>query len=287
MKYTIKDFHKQFPDDSACLQFIFDTRWPNGGKCEKCGKENCFHAVTGRKSYACAWCGFQLSPTEGTIYHKSSTSLKSWFFAMYLMSTAKNGVAAKELERQLGVTYKTAWRMAQQIRKLMEPVDHLPVLGTVEADETYFGGKRRGKRGRGAHNKVALMGVLERKGNLAVTVTENCQAKTLMPIIAKHAAPGSVVCTDEFNSYLRLAKAGYTHSSVHHTKGEWVRGLTHTNGIDGFWSQLKRSIHGTFHHVSRHYLSAYVNEFVYRYNLRESESTIFEVLTRSVAEQHA
>ena len=113
VKYTIKDFNEQFPDDRACMEFIFATRYPDGGTC-KCGKSNCFHPVQKRRSYACAWCGAQIYPTSGTIFHKSETSLKTWFFAMFLMSSSKNGVAALELQRQTGVTYKTAHRMPQR-----------------------------------------------------------------------------------------------------------------------------------------------------------------------------
>jgi len=146
VKYTINDFNAQFPDDRACLEFIFDTRFPDGGTC-KCGKTNCFHPVKNRRSYACAWCGAQVYPTAGTIFHKSETSLKTWFFAMFLMSSSKNGVAALELQRQTGVTYKTAHRMGHKIRQLMQSGGDL-FTGIVEADETYIGGKNRG-RGRG------------------------------------------------------------------------------------------------------------------------------------------
>lgn len=148
MAYSFKDFEAQFPDDAACLDFIYRQRWPKGAKCE-CGKEDCFYRITKRRAYSCSFCGAQIYPAAGTIFHKSETSLKSWFFAIFLMSASRNGVAAKELQRQLGVTYKTAWRMAREIRKLMHGNGSL-LSGVVEADETYIGGKREGKRGRGA-----------------------------------------------------------------------------------------------------------------------------------------
>ena len=159
MKYTVKDFHRQFRNDDDCLAFVYRSRWPNGPKCGKCGKSS-FHKVVGRRSYACI-CGHHLYPTAGTIFHKSPTPLKSWFFAMFLMTASKNGVSAKELERQLGVTYKCAWRMAHQIRLLMQEEGNL-LSGIVEADETYMGGVRKGKRGRGAEGKTPVIGVLER-----------------------------------------------------------------------------------------------------------------------------
>jgi transposase-like protein len=283
MKYTIKTFNEEFPDDAACLDYIFDLRFPDGGACP-CGKKDGFYRVAKRKCYSCSACGFQLSPTEGTIFHKSKTSLKSWLFAMFLITTSKNGVSAKELQRQIGVTYKCAWRMAHQIRKLMNPDGGLKMSGIVEADETYIGGVRKGKRGRGAANKSPIVGLLERGGNLQVRVTENCKAKSIIPNMVRTVEQGTLICTDEFNSYNGVTRAGFEHKTVKHSAKEYVNGVAHTNGIDGFWSQLKRSVNGTFHWISRKYLPAYVDEFVYRYNLRESGLSIFEHLSQRVAE---
>lgn len=178
MKYTIKDFRADFPNDKTCLDFIFNNRYPKGLSCPKCDK-SAFHAVEGRRSYACA-CGFQVYPTEGTIFHKSPTPLTLWFHAIFLMSQSKNGVAAKELQRHLGVTYKCAWRIAKQIRLLMSP-DGGPLGGLeiIEADETYVGGVRRGKRGRGAEGKTPVFGVVERKGHVKTQVVPNVRMVTL------------------------------------------------------------------------------------------------------------
>jgi len=292
VKYTVKEFNAQFPDDRACLDFIFKTRWPDGGKC-KCGKSDCFHPVQGRRTYACAWCGTQISPTAGTIFHKSETSLKSWFFAMFLMSSSKNGVAAKELERQLGVTYKCAHRMGHKIRQLMQN-DGGIMSGIVEADETFIGGlaknMHKGKRkvrGTGGVGKTPVIGVLERGGNVKAKVVSDVKTKTLLPNIMANVKKGTLVCTDEWRGYNALRKAGFQHLSVNHGAREYVRNGVHTNSLDGFWSQLKRSVNGTFHHVSPKWLPSYVNEFVYRYNLRGSESPIFADLSAKVAEQHA
>ncbi|HTX22595.1 MAG TPA: IS1595 family transposase [Candidatus Aquilonibacter sp.] len=284
-KYTVKEFNAQFPDDAACLQFIFEARWPDGGKC-KCGKADCFYPVKGRRSYACSWCGYQISPTAGTIFHKSETSLKSWFFAMFLMASSKNGVAAKELERQLGVTYKTAHRMGHKIRQLMQGGGGM-LNGICEADETYIGGIRRGgKRGRGSENKTPVIGVLERGGNVIAKVAADVKTQTVLPNILANVEKGATVCTDELWSYNPLRKSGFKHHRVAHGAREYVRGNIHTNSIEGFWSQLKRSINGTFHHVSPQHLQKYVNEFVYRYNLRGSEQPIFSDLSARVVEQH-
>jgi transposase-like protein len=291
-KYTIKEFHADFPDDRACLDFIFKTRWPDGGKC-KCGKTDCFYPVQGRRAYACSWCGAQIYPTAGTIFHKSETSLKSWFFAMFLMSSSKNGVAAKELERQLGVTYKTAHRMGHKIRELMQSGGGM-MSGVVEADETFIGGlsknMHKGKRkvqGTGGVGKTPVIGVLERGRNVQAKVVTDITSQTLLPNIMENVKKGSTICTDEWCSYNSLRRAGYKHLRVSHGIREFVRKNVHTNSIEGFWSQLKRSINGTFHHVSRQHLQSYVNEFVYRYNLRGSEQPIFHDLSAKVAEQHA
>jgi len=293
-KYTIKEFHAQFPDDRACLDFIFTTRWPDGGKC-KCGKTDCFHPVQGRRTYACAWCGTQISPTAGTIFHKSETSLKSWFFAMFLMSSSKNGVAAKELERQLGVTYKTAHRMGHKIRELMQG-DGGMLGGIVEADETYIGGlsknmhvskRKAANMSTGGKNKTPIIGVLERGGNVQAKVVNVVAIQNLLPNILANVEKGSTICTDELSGYNPLSKSGFKHLRVSHRGKEYVRGKIHTNSIEGFWSQLKRSINGTFHHVSKQHLQSYVNEFVYRYNLRRAENPIFSDLSAKVAEQHA
>jgi transposase-like protein len=291
-KYTVKEFNAQFPDDRACLDFIFTTRWPDGGKC-KCGKADCFHPVQGRRTYACAWCGTQISPTAGTIFHKSETSLKSWFFAMFLMSSSKNGVAAKELERQLGVTYKTAHRMGHKIRQLMQSGGNM-MTGVIEADETYIGGKasnmHKGKRkvsGTGVVGKIPVVGILERGGNVQAKVVSEVNRETLLPNIMANVEKGATVCTDEHRSYADLSRVGFKHHRVSHGAREYVRGNVHTNSIEGFWSQLKRSINGTFHHVSKQHLQSYVNEFVYRYNLRRAEHPIFQDLSGRVSEQHA
>lgn len=275
-KYTIKDFKNDFPDDNACLDYIFQVRYPDAS-CPECKNTNCFYRVSTRKCYSCSHCGYQLHPTAGTIFHKSSTSLADWFYALFLFSSARNGVSGKELQRQLGVTYKTAWRMAKQIRSLMTQGKD-PLSGTVEMDETYVGGRRRnGKRGRGT-DKEAVVGIAERGGSVRVKHVENVKSKTLMPMLRENVALGSAVMTDEFPVYNRVSKDGYLHDVIQHGIKEYVRGNVHTNTIEGFWSQVKRSISGTHHAVSPKYLQFYLNEFVFRYNHRSSEIPMFHLL---------
>lgn len=270
MKYTIKNLRSDFPNDETCLDFIFKNRWPKGLTCPNCEKKDFYH-VKGRKSYACK-CGYQVSPTEGTIFHKSSTPLTLWFHAIFLMSQSKNGIAAKELERQLGVTYKCAWRMAKQIRLLMSGDDN-PLGGNeiVELDETYIGGKAKGKRGRGAAKKTPVFGAVERNGKLKTKVVLNVRKLTLMPLIKDMVTDNSVIVTDESNSYNDVKKIGHLHESINHSKGQYVDGDVHTNTIEGFWSQFKRSVHGTYHSVSKKYLQLYLDEFSFRYSHRKSD----------------
>lgn len=286
MKYTIKDFNEQFATDADCLKYILSQQFPDGITCEKCKKKDCFHPMTTRKKFACAWCGFQIAPTAGTIFHKSSTPLKSWFFAIFLMTASRNGVSAKELERQLGVTYKTAFRMMHQIRQLMSEEKPKKLKGTIEADECYIGGKHRGKRGRGAEGKTPVIGVLERGGNVVAKATPDTTAPSLLRNIVKNVAFGSKIMTDEFAGYKGLdACGGYEHETINHSEKIYVDGDIHTNGIESFWAQLKRSINGTYHHVSPQHLQKYLNEFSYRHNHRHSAEPMFAKMIQTVGEQ--
>jgi transposase len=264
MSYNFKDFDAQFPDDGACLDFIFKARYA-GKKCE-CGKSDCFHRRTKRRAYQCAWCGAQIYPTAGTIFHKSETSLKSWFFAIFLFAKSKNGVAAKELERQLGVSYKTAHRMGHQIRRLMASGGNL-LTGICEADETYIGGHKSGM-GRGSVGKTPVLGIVERRGEVRATVVSNVTAGQVIGNIRHNVETTAQVISDEHPSYNFTSKFGFKHIRVNHSAGEYVVGRAHTNTIEGFWAQLKRSLDGTHHSVSAKYLQNYVNEFSFRYNRR-------------------
>jgi transposase-like protein len=280
IKYTINNFNRNFPDENACLEFLFNLRYGKDYECPKCHKTG-FYRVSGRKCYACAWCSYQLHPLSGTIFHKSPTNLKDWLFAIFLISKSKNGVAAKEIQRQIGVTYKAAWRMQRQIRKLMRSENSI-LSGTVEIDDTYIGGKHKGKRGRGAEGKTPIFGMVERKGELKADMVENLKAKTVMPIIQENVEGNSQIFSDELSSYEKLKHYGFKHDVIKHRIKEYVRDEVHTNTIEGFWSQLKRSIDGTYHSVSPQHHQLYVDEFSWRYNHRSSENPFFELLLRRV-----
>ena len=264
MRYTFAQFKAEYPDDNACLKAVLDNRY--GDTCPRCGVVGVkWHPITGRQGFVCSECDRHVYPLADTIFRKSSTSLWNWFYAIYLFSVAKNGVSAKELERHLGVTYKTAWRMAKQIRLLMEQ-EALELTGEVEVDETYIGGKR--KVAQKYNNKSAVFGAVERDGMAKAKHVKSTGARVLIPEIQDTIDPKAIIYSDEWQSYKRLNKLGYTHTTVNHSKLEYVRGTAHTNTIEGFWGQLKRSLDGTYHSVSPKYLQSYVNEFVFRYNLR-------------------
>jgi len=265
MRYTFKDFKAEYPDDQACLVSVLVNRF--GTTCPRCGVIGVkFHPITGRKGFVCSECDSHIYPLKDTIFQKSTTSLWSWFYAIYLFSVAKNGVSAKELERHLGVTYKTAWRMCKQIRSLMDDENKDKLDGDVEIDETYIGGKRR--MANKFSNKSVVFGAVERNGRVMSVKVQTAGARILIPKIEQGITIGAHIHSDEWRSYATLSKRGYTHTTVNHSKLEYVRGTAHTNTIEGFWSQLKRSIDGTYHAVSPKYLQSYVDEFVFRYNLR-------------------
>jgi transposase-like protein len=269
MRYTKNQFDEEFPDDNACLDRMFKDRYGDVDTCPSCGVIGTkFYRVTGRKCYACEWCGYQLHPLAQTIFHKSSTSLRDWFYAIYLFSVGKNGVSAKEIERHLGVTYKTAHRMARQIRSLMS--DDSPIGGKgkeVEIDETYIGGVKKGKPHLRYTNKSIVFGAVERDGRIRAKVVPTNGVKVLMPEVRHTIRRHSTVYSDELRAYVKMPKI-YSHTSINHSKLEWARGKAHTNTIEGFWSQLKRSISGTYHAVSPKYLQLYVDEFAFRYSYR-------------------
>jgi len=285
-RYTIEDFHRDYPDENACLERLRSRRYPDGSTCEKCGKATKYHRDAGRKSYSCQWCGHHIHPTAGTIFHKSATPLRLWFYAVFLMAQTRCGISAKQLERELGVTYKTAWRMFNKIRSMLQDNSDEPLSGTVEMDETYVGGRRRGtKRGRPGKDshKTPVFGMAERQGRVVAKVVPNAKAATLMPHVRKKVLPESTVYTDEFTVYDRLNRSGYRHSRVHHAEEVYVAGDVHTNTIEGFWSLVKRGIGGVYHSVSSKHLQSYLDEYAFRYNHRKDEHPMFLTMLSRVS----
>lgn len=275
--YTVSDFRRDFPSDEKCLEYIFKKKVPNG----RCTCGGTLHKVSGLTRWACKRCSKILFPLKGTIFAKSDRSLSDWFFVIYLISQAKNGVSAKEVARHIGCGYKTAWRMCKQIRLLMKQ-DGDMLTGTVEADETYVGGRRRlNRRGRGTH-KTPVIGVVKRNGEVRAKVVLDVSSGTIIPFIKKNVRKGSKLMTDEFKSYKVKGGFGYRQDFINHLQHSYVRGNVHTNTIEGFWSLLKRALHGTHHSVGKHYLQSYVDQIVFYYNSRLSSDAPFWILLEKI-----
>ena len=283
---NIQEFFNKFSTDEACLEHLMMLRFGNPLYCPKCGAEGQFAKLKKLPAYACPTCGHHIHPMVGTPFERSRTSLQKWFYAMYLFTTSRHGVPAKELQRQLGVTYKTAWRMGHELRKYMAKIDGDPPLtGHVEVDETYVGGKRRNREkgftGRGAKGKTIVFGILERDGELFTKVVPNASQKSLITPILEQVPVGTRISSDEWPPYKILSRLGYDHRTVEHGRKVWARGDIHVNTLEGFWSMLKRSIRGTHIHVSRKHLPKYLGEFEFRWNSRHAPETMFERLLMS------
>src|SRR5579872_317302 len=291
LRYTIDQFRADYPNDDACLESIKNSRYPGGVTyCSDCGQERKLYRVSGRTAYACER-GYQFYPLAGTIFEKSTTALHIWFYAMYLMGSTRCGISAKQVQRETGVTYKTAWRMFKQIRSLLSESDMQLEGSTVEIDETYVGGKRknrhskRGMRGRDNDEKIPVLGMVERGGRVVAKVTPNVKTETVYPIIHEYVMPQSQVFTDEYSIYDKLATAenGYQHKRIKHAEKVYVMGDVHTQTIEGFWSLVKRGIGGVYHAVGKNYLQTYLDEYSFRYNRRDQGNLIFAAILERVS----
>lgn len=292
-RYTLFEFEKHFPDDATCLEWLLRARYPEGVFCEgKCQRITKVYREKARTSYSCGFCGHRVSPMAGTIFENSATSLRLWFYAMYLMASTRCGISAKQMERELGVTYKTAWRMFKQIRSLLWQ-DETPLSGEVEMDEAFIGGAAKcrnhgmptGRKG-GHASQRPVFGMAQRRSEgkharLRVMVTPDVGALSLMPKVETRVLPETVVYTDEWNAYNSLGARGYTHKRIKHRQRIYVMGDVHTNTIEGFWSLLRRGISGVYHGVSTKHLQAYVDEYVFRYNNRDATGMFEAFLSRA------
>ncbi len=280
-KYTIAQFNKEFPDDDTCLEWLRNKFYSEKIDCPNCEKPTKHHRIRTKKVYGCDCCGHQVSPTAGTIFEHSPTPLKLWFYAIFLMSATRCGISAKQIERETGVTYKTAWRMFHQIRSLLQDNPEAS-QGEFEVDETYIGGVRTGKRGRGAEGKTPVFGMVQRKGMVKALKSKDLKRATVYPLIKQYIQPESTIYTDEFHTYDTLSNHGYKHESVNHGSEQWVNGKAHTNTIEGFWSLLKRGINGVYHAVGEKYLQNYINEYAFRYNHRNDEKPMFKTVLERI-----
>jgi transposase-like protein len=280
---TVTQFFDRFPDEETCLNHVMEVRFGSRHKCRACGKDATFHRLQNRRAFACAACGDNLYPTAGTVFEDTRTPLRLWFYAIYLFCTTRHGVSGKELQRTLGVTYKTAWRMGQQIRTLMTKADGFEILrGHVEADEAYVGGHRAGRRGRGAAGKTIIMGIKERGGRMQTEILHDVKSASLREAMFKNVERGSTVSTDEFYSYGLLKGEGYDHGLVKHSAKQYADGIHHTNHVESFWKLFKNSIRSTHIHVSPKYMDRYLKEFTFRSNHRQMGNAMFDLLISAV-----
>jgi transposase len=275
--YSRMEFERQFPDDATCLEFLVEKLYPDGMYCPKCEKVTKHHREAHRPSYKCQFCGHHEHPMSGTIFQDSATSLKLWFIAIFLMSATRCGISAKQLERELGVTYKCAWRIFKQVRTLLDESDGPKLFGKIEADESHFGGLEKNKhenkklhQGTGGVGKTTVFGMVERRGRVVAKVVPNTGSDSLIPHIIERTMPESTVFTDEWVGYNPLERLGYQHKRVHHATKVYVSGDAHTNTIEGFWSLTKNGIRGVYHNVGKEYLQSYLNEYAFRFNRRPS-----------------
>lgn len=298
-KFTKKQFEETYPDDNACLQKIFTLKYAGTKECFECKKPFDYKRVTStseinhaqRKSYQCTHCGHQVYPLAGTVFQKSTTSLKDWFYALYLFTATRNGVSAKELERQLDICYKTALRMAHQLKKLMANRTQPVLSGVIQMDETFIGGLERNKHASkrkkdkqgGYMGKIFVFGMLQQDGTVIAEIVERVDWKTLRPIILEKVEENSTIVTDGFLAYKDLPLHNFKHEIINHATHEYVRAGFHTNSLEGFWGQLKRMIKGTHIHVSKKHLQKYIDECATRYTLRNNEGEMFEIILKQVA----
>jgi transposase-like protein len=273
---TLLEAVRYFADADTCRDFMVELRWPNGVACPTCGRTDVRFIAT-RKLWECKdkHPRKQFSIKVGTIFEDSPLGMDKWLPVVWLIANCKNGVSSYEVARDLGVTQKTAWFMLQRVRVAMETGTFQKIAGEVEVDETFIGGLARNMHkkvreakihGTGPTDKTAVMGVLERKGEVRAFVVKNRKKATLQAKIREHVAPGSEVFSDALRSYEGLAPE-YAHEAIDHAES-YVRGKVHTNGLENFWSLLKRSIRGTYVAVAPFHLHRYVNEQVFRYNAR-------------------
>ncbi len=278
---TVTQFLQAFPTDDACLDHLFKIRFGTTPACQKCGEIGKFRRLKKMPAYTCN-CGNHIHPMVGTPFEKSRTPLQKWFFAMFLFTTTRNGVSAKEIQRQLGVTYKCAWRIAHEIRKYMGFVDGDAPLGgsgmnPVEIDKAFIGGKDK----RGEDDKAVVLGMVERGGEVMTRVIQGRSEYHVVPHIMNNVKKGASIMTDEARAFQHLGVYGFKHESVNHSAKEYVNGQCHTNTIEGFWSWFKRGVNGTHVWVSKQHLDKYLQEFEFRFNLRKSPELMFPLLLSS------
>jgi transposase len=282
MRYTKMDLERDFPTNEACLNWIMNWLYPEGMFCKKCLKVTPHYKDKGLPTYSCR-CGTHVSPMANTIFHKSTTPLTMWFYAIYLMSATRAGISAKQLERELGVTYKTAWRMFHQIRKLMADSSG-PLTGEVEIDEMYLGANPVKRSTAKAHHNQVVFGATERSGRAKVRHLDSGASALLLPAVEKAVDKKARIYSDGLMAYRNLYWMGYKHKSIDHRIEHVSRAdaTVHTQNIENLWSNMKRGIKGVYRHVGPNYLQAYADEYAFRYSHRNDYEPMFWSILKQV-----
>jgi len=289
-RFTITEFREMYPDNDACLDKIFQLRF-KGLICPKCESDNTFTRVKNRRSYQCPNCGFQVYPTKDTVFEKTTTPLTYWFYAIFLQTTTRNGVAAKELERQLCICYKTALRMSHQIKILMADKRMDKLTGIVQVDETYIGmrfqNKHRKERAEmieqgitKGDSKTGVIGFISDDNKIKFEVMDG--SKTFKDHVKENVSKNATLVTDGHLGYSGLNLHYIKHEVINHIENEFKRGQYHTNSIENCWSNLKRTIKGTHIHVSREHLQKYVDEVAFRMMHRDMQDQMFDTILKNV-----
>ena len=286
---TLSDFERMFPNEQSCWTYLFSRRWPDGvAHCPRCSNDHVYASKAHPWHWQCKKCGannrapYRFSLKTGTIFEETKLPLRSWFKTLLLMLTSKKGISALQIHRLLGTgSYRSAWYMCMRLRAGMKDPEFKQLMGIVEVDETYIGGKEGnkhlGKRSgrRGTQGKTEVIGAISRKGNVVCKMIEQADWDTYDKFVREAVSNKvSLIATDDSYHYRDLGRMGYRHRSVNHTAQEYVRGEVHTQSIDSFWALLKRGIIGTYHNVSKKYLPLYLAEFQFRFNNRH-EADIF------------
>lgn len=274
---------EQFGSEDKCREYLEYLRWPDGVECPRCA-ERSISRIEKRKQFECNSCRYQFSVTAGTLFHDSHLPLWKWFLAIYMVGESKKGISAKQLERTLGVSYRTAWYLGHRIRAAMEEDSPVPLRGIVEVDETWIGGKRRDHPVHGPWaNKTMVLGAVERGGQVRLKVEQRRDRTTLQGFVKDTIHDDArAIFTDENPAYGDLADHNTSHQVVKHRNEEWVRAQVHTNTVEGVWSLLKRSVVGTYHQLSAKHLPAYLDEVAFRFNNRDNAYLFRDTVLRLI-----
>jgi transposase-like protein len=277
---------EDFGSEDKCREFLEDLRWPDGVRCPRCNSAS-ISRIEKRKQFECneVSCRYQFSVTAGTVFHDSHLPLWKWFLAIYMVGESKKGISAKQLQRTLRVSYKTAWYLAHRIRSAMEEDSPIPLQGIVEIDETFVGGKKSDRPGEGPmSNKTMVLGAVERGGEVRLKIEKRRNRETLQGFVASTVSDSAkAIFTDANPAYGDLSDHDTEHRVVTHRKEEWVRAQVHTNTVKGVWSLLKRSVVGTYHQLSVKHLPAYLDEVAFRFNNRDNPYLFRDTLLRMLA----